>query len=211
MADGDRCGPGCYSSTTLNAVVYFPPGTYLVSSTVETYYGTQVIGDAINPPTIKASSSFTGLGVLSTDRYVGGGSGSDGLAKEWFINTANFYRQIRNIKIDITGAPATTAGLHYQVAQASSLQNVDIQASTSGGTGQQGIFAENGSGGFMSDVTLRGGNVSFYTGNQQFTSHRVRISDSNTAIQLIWDWGWVRPDLEGDLHQQLQAASTPPS
>lgn len=41
-------------------------------------------------PTLKASSSFVGLGVISTDHYVeGGGTGSDGNAKEWFINTVS--------------------------------------------------------------------------------------------------------------------------
>jgi hypothetical protein len=44
---------------------------------------------AVNRPTIKASASFVGLGVVSTNRYVGGEEkGSDGLDKEWFINTA---------------------------------------------------------------------------------------------------------------------------
>ncbi len=59
-----------------------------------------------------------------------GGIGADGLAKEWYINTANFYRQIRNFKIDITNVnkAAKLAGIHYQVAQATSLHNVEIVA-----------------------------------------------------------------------------------
>ncbi|KAK4213453.1 pectate lyase superfamily protein-domain-containing protein [Rhypophila decipiens] len=109
------------------AIIYFRPGTYLVSSTIETFYGTQFIGDANNRPVIKAAASFIGLGVISTDHYVeNGGTGSDGNAKQWFINTANFYRQIRNFVIDITATDqgAYVAALHYQVAQATSLQFV---------------------------------------------------------------------------------------
>ena len=54
---------------------------------------------------------------------------------------ANFYRQIRNFKIDIsqTDDYAGVAGLHYQVAQATSLQNVEFIASTNADTTQIGI------------------------------------------------------------------------
>ena len=77
----------------------------------------QVIGDVLNRPLIIASSSFVGLGVLSTDEYTGGGD------QEWFVNTANFDRQLRNVIIDVRNAPVTEnpACLHYQVAHATSL------------------------------------------------------------------------------------------
>ena len=45
MTDGKRCGAKCNGSTTKNAIVYFPPGTYRVSSTIPMPFGTQVIGD----------------------------------------------------------------------------------------------------------------------------------------------------------------------
>ncbi|KAK4203357.1 pectate lyase superfamily protein-domain-containing protein [Triangularia verruculosa] len=192
VSDGNMCGPGCYSSTTKGAIIYFPPGVYLVSGTIETYYGTQFIGDAVDRPVIKAAASFTGLGVISTDKYVeNGGTGSDGNAKQWFINTANFYRQIRNFVIDITATNpnAYVCALHYQVAQATSLQFVEFRAKT--GTTQQGIYAENGSGGFMSDLIFNGGNFGIYGGNQQFTAHRLTFNGCTTAVQLIWDWGWA--------------------
>ena len=66
-----RCGKGCNGSTTKNAIVYFPPGTYLVSSTIALPFGTQVIGDANSRPIIVAAPNFVGLGVLSTDEYTG--------------------------------------------------------------------------------------------------------------------------------------------
>jgi hypothetical protein len=192
VEDGGMCGPKCYSSTTQGAIIFFPPGTYLVSGTIETYYGTQFIGDPKDRPVIKAAASFVGLGVISTNKYVeNGGTGSDGLAKQWFINTANFYRQIRNFVIDITDTQpgAYVAALHYQVAQATSLQFVEFRAKT--GTTQQGIFAENGSGGFISDLVFNGGNFGIYGGAQKFTVQRVTFNGCKTAVQLIWDWGWV--------------------
>lgn len=43
--DGDRCGEGCNGAANKNAIVYFPSGTYLVSSTIKVVFGTQLIGD----------------------------------------------------------------------------------------------------------------------------------------------------------------------
>ncbi|KAL4754843.1 hypothetical protein BDW72DRAFT_200512 [Aspergillus terricola var. indicus] len=178
--DGNRCGARCNGSTRKNAIVYFPPGTYLVSSTIE----------ANNWPTIRAASSFVGLGVLSTNQYVGG-TGPDGGDGQYYVNTARFYSQIRNLRIDITATnrDAYVCAIHYQIAQATSLQDVELIATT--GTTQQGIFSENGSGGIMSDVTFRGGNFGFYGGNQQFSAHRMTFIGCTTAVQIIWDWTWV--------------------
>ncbi|RFU75893.1 pectin lyase fold virulence factor [Trichoderma arundinaceum] len=191
MTDGTRCGVKCNGSTLKNAIVYFPPGTYVISSTIPLPFGTQVIGDANNWPTLIASSLFIGLGVLSTDEYTGGGTGIDGGDQEYYINTANFYRQIRNLRIDITKTRATqqVACLHYQVAQATSLQNMELIAKTN--TTQRAIFAENGSGGVISDITFRGGSFGIYGGNQQFTAQRLTFDGCTTGVQIIWDWGWV--------------------
>ncbi|KAH6983653.1 pectate lyase superfamily protein-domain-containing protein [Ilyonectria sp. MPI-CAGE-AT-0026] len=191
MNDGRRCGKKCHGSTTKNAIVYFPSGRYRVSSTLPLPFGTQVVGDATNWPTIIASKCFLGLGVLSTNEYTGNGFGPDGQDQEWFITTGNFYRQIRNLRIDITEAPAKqrVVGIHYQVAQATSLQYVEIVAAN--GTSQIGVFAENGSGGVISDVTFRGGAFGLYGGTQQFTAQRLTFSGCATGVQIIWDWGWV--------------------
>ncbi|GFP60365.1 glucan 1,3-beta-glucosidase [Trichoderma asperellum] len=187
-----RCGKGCNGSTTKNAIVYFPPGTYLVSSTLAMPFGTQVIGDANNRPTLVAAPSFVGLGVLSTDEYTGtGGTGIDGGDPEYYVNTANFYRQIRNIIIDVrqVTAGATITCIHYQVAQATSTQNVELIAKS--GTEQMGMFAENGSGGGISDITFTGGGIGLKGGNQQFTAQRLNFNGCDIGVQVIWDWGWV--------------------
>ncbi|KAL0932540.1 LysM domain-containing protein [Colletotrichum truncatum] len=188
MNDGRRCGEKCNGSRVKNAIVYFPPGTYLISSTIILPFGTQVIGDAINRPVLVASQSFIGLGVLSTNEYTAnGGSGPDGNDQQWYVNTASFYRQIRNIIIDVRPAPPAeeVACLHYQVAQATSMQNVELRA----GPGQKGLFAENGSGGGISDVSFVGGDVCLYGGEQQFTAQRLVFSGCEIGVQVIWDWG----------------------
>jgi hypothetical protein len=172
--------------------VYFPPGKYLISSTIPMPFGTQVIGDANNRPTLVAAPSFVGLGVLSTDEYTGApGVGIDGGDPEYYVNTANFYRQIRNIVIDIRQIAQGTlvTCIHYQVAQATSLQNVELVAAA--GSSQIGMYAENGSGGQISDVTFTGGGIGIKGGNQQFTAQRLTFNGCTTGIQVIWDWGWV--------------------
>lgn len=83
--DGGRCGEACSGVTNKNAIVYFPPGRYLVSSTIEVLFGTQLVGDANDWPEIIAAASFTGLSVLSNNEYVeDGGAGPDGLSKQWY-------------------------------------------------------------------------------------------------------------------------------
>lgn len=78
VADGSRCGQGCDSSTTTPAIVYFPPGTYMVSAPIVQYYYTQFIGDAVTIPTLKATAGFAGMAVIDADPYVNG--------VNWFTN-----------------------------------------------------------------------------------------------------------------------------
>lgn len=99
ITDGNRCGQGCDSSTVTPALVYFPPGTYLVSAPLIQYYYTQFVGDAVTLPTIKAAASFTGIAVIDSDPYGPGGV-------NWYTNQNNFYRQVRNFVIDITSSNA---------------------------------------------------------------------------------------------------------
>lgn len=69
ISTGSRCGQGCDSSTLTPAIVYFPPGTYVVSAPLIQYYYTQFIGDAVNPPTLKAAAGFQGIAVIDSDPY----------------------------------------------------------------------------------------------------------------------------------------------
>lgn len=194
ISDGGRCGAGCGSSTTTPAIVYFPPGTYMVNKPIIQYYYTQLIGDANELPILKAMSSFTGMAVIDSDPYEEGGA-------NWYINQNNFFRQVRNFKIDLTDMTYTAgAGIHWQVAQATSLQNIVFNMRTDGGAanGQKGIFMDNGSGGFMSDLTFNGGGFGMWVGNQQFTTRNMTFTNCQTAIFINWDWVWTIKDVTID-------------
>lgn len=187
ISDGSRCGQGCDSSTTVPALVYFPPGTYLVSKPIVQLYYTQFVGDAVSPPTIKAAASFEGMAIIDADPY-------DDSGNNYWVNQNNFFRQVRNFVIDLTAMPVNKgAGIHWQVAQATSLQNIVFNMRTDGGdqNAQQGIFMDNGSGGFMSDLTFNGGKYGAFFGNQQFTTRNMTFNNCQTAIYMNWNWAWT--------------------
>jgi hypothetical protein len=189
ISDGNRCGQGCDSSTTVPALVYFPPGTYLVSKPLVQLYYTQFVGDAVSPPTLKAAASFQGMAVIDSDPYDDNGT-------NWWVNQNNFFRQVRNFVIDLTAMPATAgAGIHWQVAQATSLQNIVFNMHTEAGNKQIGIFMDNGSGGFMADLTFNGGSIGAFFGNQQFTTRNMTFNGCSTAIFMNWNWAWTLQDV----------------
>ncbi|KAF1986774.1 glycoside hydrolase family 55 protein [Aulographum hederae CBS 113979] len=185
IADGSRCGKGCDSSTVRPAIIYFPPGTYMVSKPLVQYYYTQMIGDAVDIPVIKGMPSFAGMALIDADPYENDGS-------NWFTNQNNFFRQVRNFVIDLTAMPATSgAGIHWQVAQATSLQNIRFEMVKGAESKQLGIFMDNGSGGFMTDLVFNGGNYGAFLGSQQFTTRNMTFNNCNTAIFMNWNWGWT--------------------
>jgi hypothetical protein len=166
LAEGNRCAGQynptnpCESSTILPAIVYVPPGTYIISSPLIMLYNTILVGDALNPPTIKAHPSFYGIGLLDSDVYYNGGA-------SYYANQNNFFRQVRNFILDVTAMPlGSGACVHWQVAQATSLQNLVMNMRVGGGAAnkQQGIFMDNGSGGFMRDLVFNGGGIGFFMG-----------------------------------------------
>ncbi|PFH50090.1 glycoside hydrolase family 55 protein [Amanita thiersii Skay4041] len=195
ISSGGRCGGGsCGSSTVTPAIVYFPKGTYLVSSPIIAYYYTQLIGDARTPPTLLASSSFNGIAVIDADPYIPGGNGA-----QWYVNQNNFFRSVRNFIIDVRQVPADKSqgtGIHWQVSQATSLMNIVFQMSTASNTAHQGIFMENGSGGYMGDLVFNGGKFGIWVGNQQFTVRNITVNNAQIGVFAIWNWGWTFQDVK---------------
>jgi len=123
MFDGYRCSyeTNCSSQTTTPAIVYFPAGTYLISTPIIMPYYTQAVGDANDLPIIRGTSTFFGIGLFDSDPYLP-------YAVSWFQNQNNFWRHVRNFVIDMTLMPTNgqVNGIHWQVAQGTSLQNIVI-------------------------------------------------------------------------------------
>ncbi|GFF54115.1 hypothetical protein IFM58399_09743 [Aspergillus lentulus] len=72
-----RCGEKCGSTSALGAVVYFPAGTYPISTPIVQYYYTQFVGNPTLKPVIKGAKNFTGIALVDTDFYIPGGNGAE--------------------------------------------------------------------------------------------------------------------------------------
>jgi glucan 1,3-beta-glucosidase len=122
--------------------VYFPSGTYLITSSIIPYYMTQMIGNPNSLPILKAAANFqplaANLGLIDADPYDS--------ANPDYGTTNVFYRQIRNFVLDMTSIPAGTLqrGIHWPTAQATSLQNIVFKMSQAAGNQHVGVFIENG-------------------------------------------------------------------
>jgi glucan 1,3-beta-glucosidase len=120
MADGSSSGfnraKNQLGTTGQPAVVYFPAGTYSISSSLQLYVGTVLIGNPLNPPIIKASSSFNG------DTMIYGKDPNQG-------STTNFYIGIKNLVIESTAVDKSKVFklLDWSVSQATQLANIVFQ------------------------------------------------------------------------------------
>ncbi|KAH7126232.1 pectate lyase superfamily protein-domain-containing protein [Dactylonectria estremocensis] len=186
---GSRCAPGiCKGSTISPATVYFPSGTYLLSSAIIDVYYTQLIGDPNDRPVIKASASFAkeSFALIDANPYLFNG------ALAW-NSTNTFFRQIRNLVIDTTALPPdySAVGIHWPCSQASAVTNCVFRLSTVPGNHHTGLFIEEGSGGLLNDLYFYGGGNATVLGNQQYTARNLWFYDADVAIWMTWNWGWT--------------------
>lgn len=196
ITHGGRCGGGTKdtdSSTISPAVVYFPPGTYLISSPIISYYNTSLVGDAVHLPTLCASFNFSGLAVIDENPY-----GPHGV--NWYTPQNNFFRSVAHFIIDCTRVNPAAAcnGIHHQVSQSTGLRNVHFHLRRYGESdaianvpGQIGVWMENASGGYLNGCSVRGGKIGFWLGNQQFTIQDCRFHHCYKAISQHWNWTFV--------------------
>jgi glucan 1,3-beta-glucosidase len=214
VSSGNRCAPAtCKSSSVTPAVVYFPAGTYNISSSIIFYYNTQIIGNPNNLPVLRAAASFTGFGVIDGNQYQPGGVLG-------FVPQNHFFSQIKNLIIDLTHVPSTLSatGIHWPTSQTTTLQNIIFKLSDAPDTKHWGLFVESGTFGnpfplltcslivltdsiilgsalFLSDLVFYGGLVGATLGNQQYTMRNVTFYNAVTAINQLWDWGWLYKSL----------------
>ncbi|KAJ5240912.1 glycoside hydrolase family 55 protein [Penicillium citrinum] len=152
-------------------VVYIPPGTYEISSTIRMNTDTILMGDATNPPIIKAAAGFSGDQIL-----ISGQDPTTGVSGE-----LSFAVGLKNLVLDttsISGGNAFTA-LYWGVAQVAQLQNIKItMAYSSNGQGHTGIRLGRGSTLGLSD------NGIWHDGHQQALYKSIYFYQ-NTVGMLI--------------------------
>ena len=181
MTDGGR---GKEDVGVLPATVYFPSGTYIVSSPIIHLAHTEIIGNPLSLPRLMAAPSFVGLGLITSEAFARQGSA-------WFLDSGSQQRSARNLVIDVRAAPedAYVAGVHWQAGRGCSLENVHFYMSQAADTTQLGLFVENGRGGSLSDLFFVGGRAGMLVGQQQFAADGLYFSNCQTAVQMVWDWG----------------------
>ncbi|KAL6812658.1 glycoside hydrolase family 55 protein [Trichoderma camerunense] len=160
-------------------VIYLPPGTYTIGSTIFLDTDTVIIGDATNPPTIKAASGFSGNYLIVGGQGDGsnhpcGGSGGE----------THFSVMIKNVILDTTAVTSQSGfvALSWAVAQNCALVNVKINMPQGIHTG---MLVNGGSTISISDVHFSFGNIGLHwNGHQQGQIKGMSFTDCTNGIYI---------------------------
>ncbi|PHH70213.1 hypothetical protein CDD82_7263 [Ophiocordyceps australis] len=159
-------------------VVYIPPGTYEIQSTIRLKTDTILMGDATDPPILKAASTFSGDQIL-----VSGQDPSTGVLGE-----ESFAVGLKNLVLDTTQmAPEKDfTALWWGVGQGAQLQNVRISmAASRDGRGHSGIRLGRGSTLGVSDVRLERGLNGIWHDSHQQAAYKSIYFYQNTVGLLM--------------------------
>ncbi|KAJ4367429.1 hypothetical protein N0V83_007011 [Neocucurbitaria cava] len=170
-SSGTRATGTAFGMTGQPAVVYFPAGTYSISSTLSNRVGTILMGDPTARPTIKATSTFTG-----TYLVVGHDSRYQGLVA--------FYHGLKNLVLDTTAMAATKkiTILDWGVSQANQLANVRFNMPV-GGTGHSAIATPGQCTQLLyNDLEIVGGGVGITLSVTQVHLKNIRFQDVSTGV-----------------------------
>ncbi|KAK5993808.1 Glucan 1,3-beta-glucosidase [Cladobotryum mycophilum] len=184
---GGRCFTGCGDSrdppakTLKPALIYFPSGEYKISRTLNIYIYTQLVGNPLKRPVLKADAGFQGL-------YLIDGFPSPPVSP--FPSTINLYLQIRNFVFDTTAVNVNSkvACLNWPSAQAVTLSFTDIVMARD--SLHQGVVFNGSTGGgggsatFMGDLTFTGGAIGIRMDNQQYAIRGATFKNIKTGIQI---------------------------
>jgi len=150
-------GGSKYGTTGAPAVVYFPPGTYLVNSGFKNYVSTSWIGDPTNRPVLKAGPSFTGTVMINA-------------ADPTYGSLVGFYQEFKNLVLDSTAVAPTKAItlITWGTSEATQLSNIlfnmPVGATAHTGVGQSGTNQPL----YLNDLTFIGGGTGLITSALQF-------------------------------------------
>ncbi|RAH82446.1 putative exo-beta-1,3-glucanase [Aspergillus japonicus CBS 114.51] len=171
-SNGPDRSSGSMGTTGQPAVVYLPAGTYRLDSPLQLYVGTVFVGDALNPPTLKASASFpTDHIIYGKDPKLGG--------------TINFYIGLKNVIIDSTSVSTSTSItlLDWTVSQATQLTNVVFNMpDNSNHVGVTSQYDSN-SNIILNDLTFYGGAIAMELSGQQWILKGININGANVGIK----------------------------
>ncbi|KAL2831101.1 pectate lyase superfamily protein-domain-containing protein [Aspergillus cavernicola] len=176
IRDGPSGGPArdahAMGTTGQPAIVYLPGGTYMLKAALQLYVGTVLVGDATNPPVLKAEPGFAGDHIIyAKDPNFGG--------------TTNFYIGIKNLVLDSMGLnsslPITL--LDWTVSQSTQLSNVvfNMPQNPTAHVGLTTQYDYN-SNIIVNDLRFNGGNVGMKLSGQQWVFKNIIFNGTNTGV-----------------------------
>ena len=118
------------------AVVYLPPGTYVVSDTVVLWFFTHLRGSTLDPPTVLLKSSAAGFGDAGALKPILATAGGCNQSIPWWRDNfhANdmFYNQIHSININAGRGNSGAVGVYWSIAQQTSIRDLHIEGARVG-------------------------------------------------------------------------------
>jgi glucan 1,3-beta-glucosidase len=165
-------GTGHWGSTGQPAVVFFPPGTYLVNDTIKNYIGTVLMGDPTNRPIIKASTAFKAPTLLH---------GPDPI----YSGLVGFYHEVKNLVFDTTALPVTSnvTLVDWSVSQACQLSNSAFRMRKDA-IGHTAIAVRGTTSPLLlNDLEISGGGVGYTGASTQYHFKSITFRGTKTAIR----------------------------
>ena len=189
------------------AIVYFPPGEYLVSDTIITYMYTELRGCSTIRPTLRLAPSSPGFQNTSALRpVIASNAGYDrnlSVPFEWWDNSLMsnymFYMHIHQINVDRGPGNPGAVGIYWCVAQQTSLRDLSIAV----GGGYSGIDicqipnydpqpgGGSGGGGTIEDISISGGEYAVRGMASQWTFRGLDFTNQNTATLFLVGFLWL--------------------
>jgi glucan 1,3-beta-glucosidase len=207
--------------TTTQAVVYLPPGTYLISDTLVIWFWGHLVGNAICPPTLLLAANAPGFsGVAGLKPVVTSNLGFNiSVAHHaWWVQGkavgghANdlFYVHIRNVNLRVLAGNDGAVGILWPVAQQTSLRRISIDMTASGAIGIdfQGGADYNvtypynssiGGGGTVEDIIVLGASTGLRLAASQWTYRNITVVGASSACISATSTCWALTIISANL------------
>ncbi|KAF9636830.1 Pectin lyase fold/virulence factor [Lasiodiplodia theobromae] len=155
-----------FGSTLTPAVVYLPPGTYLLDGPVQLWIGTVLVGDAVSPPVLKVSPDFAGNGYVLYGKDPG------------LPGTNGFFVGLRDVVVDSRAyaSEEKLVLLDWTLSQGTQLKGVRFEMPQGGKhVGLSTKFGYN-SNIILNDLSFNGGAVGMDLSGQQWLVKSVTFN-----------------------------------
>ncbi|GME53836.1 exo-beta-protein [Neofusicoccum parvum] len=151
-----------FGSTLFPAVVYLPPGTYLVDAPLQLWTGTVLAGDAVSPPVLKVAAGFAGDVVVSG-------------REPRLPGTNGFFVGLRDVVIDSTAVEAGRGLVlvDWTVSQGTQVSGVRFEMPVGGAHVGLSTQFDYNSNIILNDLSFNGGAVGMDLSGQQFAVKSV--------------------------------------